>query len=86
MLQCAANFSDGHGGKQCDTCGVEDNENHRINMCPKWKSTEQSNEDEVNYEQVFSENEEESMKVIKRIIHMWDLGNGRNCMRMDNQS
>ena len=31
MLDCKANFSMGYGGKMCNECDVEDNENHRLN-------------------------------------------------------
>ena len=87
MLQCAANFSDGYGGKLCDKCGFNDDENHRINICPKWHNVNQRNEDGVtDYDQIYSDDEKESMQVISKIISMWDLGNGRNCMRMDPQS
>ena len=36
MLKCANNFSSGHGTKKCDLCKVVDDEDHRINKCPKW--------------------------------------------------
>ena len=36
MLQCANNFSNGYGSKDCKSCCVIDNENHRLNHCPLW--------------------------------------------------
>ena len=85
MLQCAANFSNGYGGKMCGKCGVEDNENHRINFCTEWSGINLSdNDDKIDYELIFSDNETESMKVVEKIIDIWDLGNGKNCMRSSN--
>ena len=81
MLQCAANFSNGYGGKECGRCKVEDNESHRINDCVEWKHINLKNSDEsIDYELIHSENEEESLKVVRQIISMWDLGNNRNSM------
>ena len=85
MLQCAANFSHGYGGKLSGKCGTEDNENHRINFCTEWKETNLCDSDQkVEYDLIFSEIEKESMKVVRTIMNMWDLGNGRNCMRSCN--
>ena len=82
MLQCAANFSNGYGGKNCQSCSVEDNESHRMNHCPEWSNINLANSNEnIDYESIYSENVEDSMKVVRKIIELWDLGNNRNCMR-----
>ena len=82
MLQCAANFSNGYGGKNCKRCHVADDEPHRINNCPEWSNTNLLNDNEcINYDLIHAENVEDSMKVVKQIITMWNLGNNRNCMR-----
>ena len=82
MLQCAANFSNGYGGKDCRSCGEIDNESHRINHCNLWDTINlSSSPDKINFEHIHSINETESMKVVERILLMWDLANGRNCMR-----
>ena len=36
MLDCANNFANMYGGKQCRRCGVTDDESHRINQCEKY--------------------------------------------------
>ena len=83
MLNCAANFSDGHGGKLCPECKVTDDEDHRINSCPKWASINLCNrEPKINFELIHSDDVDESIKVVSAIISMWDLENGKNCMRM----
>ena len=37
--------------------------------------------DKVVYDSIYSEKEDESMQIVKKILELWDLGNGRNCMR-----
>ena len=82
MLQCAANFSSGYGGKLCKKCGVVDDESHRINICTEWKELNLCEQDEkIDFEHIFSDNQNKSMHVVKKIMEMWDLGNGRNGMR-----
>ena len=83
MLQCAANFSNGYGSKNCGRCGVVDDESHRINQCPEWGNINLVNSGEcIDFDQLYSENEDESINVAKRIITMWDLANNKNCMRL----
>ena len=82
MLQCAANFKGRYGDKICKKCLTEDNENHRINVCPEWSNINLVNETEnIDFDQIHSENEGESLKVVKKVIEMWDLGNNKNTMR-----
>ena len=81
MLQCAANFSNGYGGKNCATCNVIDDESHRMNHCPKWGSINLADLDEyIDYDLIHAECEEDSMRVARLILTLWDLGNNRNCM------
>ena len=83
MLQCAANFSNGYGSKICGKCNVIDDESHRINSCTEWSSVNLVKDGNcINYEDIFSENIIDSMKVVDIIVKMWDLGNGRNSMRL----
>ena len=83
MLQCAANFSMGYGGKNCRQCGVIDDEQHRINNCEVWKDVNlfTSNE-KINFKLLYSEDERESLPIVEKILEMWDLGNNRNCMKV----
>ena len=81
MLQCAANFANGYGSKMCSKCGVEDNETHRINDCPEWIGINRHNSAEkIDYSCIYSDDQNEIIKVVQQILSMWDLGNGRNCM------
>ena len=83
MLQCAANFSMGYGGKNCRQCGVIDDEQHRINNCEVWKDVNlfTSNE-KINFKLLYSEDEQESLPIVEKILEMWDLGNNKNCMKV----
>ena len=82
MLQYAANFSSGYGGKNCRECGVVDDEDHRINHCSLWSTINLSRCDvKADFGRILSDDDQESMKIIDIIINMWDLENGRNCMR-----
>ena len=82
MLQCAFNFSNGHSTKNCRTCEVVDDEPHRINVCPVWNKINLSHRREsIDYNQIYSDDENESRKVVDQILAMWDLGNNKNCMR-----
>ena len=73
MMQCAANFSNG--------CNVVDDESHRMNHCPKWGSINLADLDEyIDYDLIHAECEEDSMRVARLILTLWDLGNNRNCM------
>ena len=72
----------GYGRKDCEKCGVVDDENHRINHCETWGSMNLSNScEKVDYQMLYSEDRGESMVVIDKILSLWDLGNGRNRMR-----
>ena len=82
MLQCAANFSSGNGGKTCKTCCVIDDESHRINDCPLWKETNlYDSQEKIDFTLINSRDMKDTMRVIEIILRMWDLGNGRNSMR-----
>ena len=70
------------GGKNCRNCGSIDNEDHRINNCELYKETNLYECDvKIDYEKLYSECKLESMPVVVKILELWDLGNGRNCMR-----
>ena len=82
MLQCASNFSNGYGSKLCQRCGVLDDENHRINFCLDWSDINLScHQEKINFEHIYSDDENKSIVVVKKILEIWDLGNNRNCMR-----
>ena len=83
MLQCAANFCTGYGGKDCRNCNVLDDESHRINSCPLWRTTNlYDSQQKIEFLAIHSCNIKDTMRVIEIILRMWDLGNGKNAMRL----
>ena len=55
MLQCKANYSYGSKNKNCDTCKVLDDKNHRINECILYKDINLYNSDtKINFESMHS--------------------------------
>ena len=46
MLQCGRNFS-AKTGKNCHTCNVIDDEEHRLNICPKWMTDNNDTQAEI---------------------------------------
>ena len=82
MLQCGANFEMSYGGKECKECKVTDDECHRINSCKKFESVNLcKSAEKLNYDLIYSDEISECMKVVERILMMWDLVNGKNVMR-----
>ena len=82
MLKCKSNFSCGNGRKLCDVCGSIDDEDHRINYCVVYQSINRCNsESKIDFNCIYSDDLNESLKVVKIVLGLWDLGNGRNEMR-----
>ena len=82
MLKCANNFSHGHGTKVCDVCKVKDDEGHRINICSKWAQINLVNDSEkVTFDDIYHDDYNRCHKVVRTVLQMWDLENGKNEMR-----
>ena len=82
MLTCANNFSKGYGTKNCDICGVVDDESHRINWCQKWKDVNRYHNDEkVAFDDIYSGDVEKCLSVVNSVLSIWDLRNGKNEIR-----
>ena len=82
MLNCKANFSCGSKNKECNMCGVLDDENHRINNCIKYEETNLYKQGEkIDFSQIYSNNLANVIKVVEVILKLWDLGYGKNMMR-----
>ena len=82
MLKCANNFSTGFGTKNCDVCGVIDNEDHRINYCKKWENINRCCSDEkIDFSDIFLDDYEKCLVVVECVLSIWDLNNGKNEMR-----
>ena len=81
MLDCASNFENKYGGKECPKCKVLDDVNHRLNFCETWKKINFHQSDiKVNFQLVYSENKSDLECVADDILKVWDLKNGKNCI------
>ena len=82
MLQCGANYKMNYGGNtSCETCGVLDDENHRINDCKKWQHINRYNSiKKVAFKSIQSDDLKECQIVVEAVVTIWDLKNGQNVM------
>ena len=79
MLQCANNFRFGYGHKNCNECGVLDDENHRINYCPKFAQFNLFHSSiKYDFEGIFSKDNDTVSRTIEVVMHVWNLENGKN--------
>ena len=79
MLDCASNFANKYGGKQCKICGVLDDEKHRINECVVYESTNLLRCDsKLDFDDIHSESVENMAKVVTCVLSIWDLERGKN--------
>ena len=77
MLDCASNFTNKYGGKDCHTCGVKDDENHRINECVTYQSINRRNCDvKIDFDDIFCESHEKVLNVVRCILSIWDFEKG----------
>ena len=61
---------------------MKDDETHCINDCILYRSSNDFDKDnKFDYNSVYSENPEDMKKAAKKILCVWDLGNGKNCMK-----
>ena len=82
MLQCAKNFATQHGTKQCKDCGVIDDESHRINFCTKYRTVNNCDKtDKIEFDDIYSDDNNKIMNVVKAILCVWDLAHNKNEMR-----
>ena len=81
MLECGSNYK-GTMKEICNECQTIDNEDHRINNCPKWEYVNFCNDKcKINFDDIYSDNYERCLEVVESILRMWDLENGKNEMR-----
>ena len=81
MLECGRNFK-GTIPEICRGCGEEDNESHRLNRCKTWKHLNLSETDyKVDFGDIYSDNTQKVMHVIKAIQRVWELHFGNGTMK-----
>ena len=80
MLECGQNYK-GTVSETCSLCNCLDNENHRLNFCPKWKETNFYNaHDKVDFEKIYSKDMNEVRRVITAIHRVWNTENAHGTM------
>ena len=82
MLNCAKNFKMGYKDENCNFCGLKDDENHRINFCKKYASTNlYQSSTKIDFHGIFSKSNETIERILLVVCEIWELNNGKNEMR-----
>ena len=82
MLKCRANFSSSFTDKNCPACKTVDDEQHRINYCSLYRTTNLCDSiNKIDYSLIYSDDLNDVLQVVTIILKMWDLGFGKNEMR-----
>ena len=69
MLDCGNNFKGSSKGI-CITCNKIDDEDHRLNECPKWTDSETN--EKINFDLIYSTDIEEIYPVLTRVNQLWN--------------
>ena len=81
MLECGKNLK-GTLPEICQNCSVSDDEDHRMNKCPKWKATNfLENETKIDFCNVYSSDPTILPVIIKQIQKVWELSLGKGLMK-----
>ena len=80
MLECGKNMG-GSIKRTCDTCNCLDDEDHRMNSCPKWgNNSDDMNQHRIPFEQVHSSDLTVLNNILPRIEEVWNTKNGHGTM------
>ena len=80
MLECGCNFK-GTLKENCDLCDCIDNENHRLNYCPKWKERNlYSNHTKLDFNDIYSNDANVLRDIITVIRKVWNTSNAHGTM------
>ena len=81
MLECGANYM-GSATQTCQTCNCNDDENHRLNMCPIWKENSLfQSEEKIDFNDIYSCDTNILRNVIPFIQKLWNVKNAHGTMR-----
>ena len=76
MLECGTNYK-GTMSDTCSHCCCKDNEEHRLNNCPKYDYSNYSNtSDQIKFDTVFSNDINDLKTIITRISNVWNVETG----------
>ena len=82
MLECGRNFK-GTQSEQCITCCCIDDEEHRLNVCPLYSSTNYNDySDKIKFETIFSNNIVTIREILPRIANVWNTKIGQGSMNV----
>ena len=70
MLDCANNYSQKYGTKNCDKCLKTDDENHRINRCEKERIQER---EWIEFDCIYEDNGETLKNMVQVIAQTWGV-------------
>ena len=81
MLECGKNFK-GTLSETCNRCNVLDDENHRLNVCPKFKQVNRcDHNDKVIFNNVYSNDISVIRSIIPEIDRVWNVKTAHGTMR-----
>ena len=72
MLQCGTNFK-GTLQPICNQCSITDNEQHRLNICPKWDNlrTDEFNDTSA-FDDIYKNNFDSVNPTLEKIKLIWN--------------
>ena len=80
MLECGRNFK-GTMSEYCNVCMCIDDEEHRLNVCPKYENANFIKEPQkLNFNTVYKDNINDLKLIISRIANVWNVSNGNGSM------
>ena len=83
MLDCGVNYK-GTMNSQCDLCHCEDDENHRLNKCEKWRQYNFiGNDSVIDFNDIYSDDIDTLRSIIEKISQLWNTRNAHGAMRKD---
>ena len=85
MLECGNNFK-GSMASMCDSCNLVDDENHRMNYCPKYQEFNNYHlEQKVDFSSIYASDPLILKPLICEIAKVWNVKNGRGVMQTGTQ-
>ena len=80
MLECGINFKNSNS-INCPVCKVKDDENHRLNHCIRFKSTNYyDHAEKVNFDDIYATDTDVLRNVIGKIEKVWNTRNAHGSM------
>ena len=82
MLICGRNYK-GTMSENCSECKVTDDENHRLNECSKFRSTNRyDNASKIQFDDIYTNDASKVSQVVNEIDKVWNLEYGGNKMQI----